>query len=62
MMKLYRLEAYHWDKDYWSTIGEFISKEDAEQVQATLEKQHPFLTFTIFTKDIYGSLTDFCTT
>lgn len=61
MMMLYRLEAYHWDKDYWSTIGEFITKKDAEKTQSILEKQYPLLSFTIFSKEIYGSFTEFCT-
>ena len=60
-MMIYRLDAYHWDKDYWSTIGEFITKKDAEKTQNILEKQYPLLSLTIFSKEIYGSFTEFCT-
>lgn len=60
MGKLYQLEAYHFDKDYWSTIGQFISKDDAEKVQKKLEMQHPFLLFNIFSKEIYDTFEEFC--
>lgn len=53
MITLYRLEAYHWDKDYWSIISEFSTKKDAEKMQHTLEKQYPLLTFSIFHKEVY---------
>ena len=56
MITLYRLEAYHWDKDYWSIISEFATKKDAEEMQHILEKQYPLLIFTIFHKEIYGSI------
>lgn len=59
MLKIYSVEAYHFDIDAWRFIGDFISYEEAEKVVDTLSKQHPTRQFGIFTREIAGTHANF---
>lgn len=59
MQKLYRLEAYHWDKDYWSTIGTFLTRELAQQGKELIESQDQNLSCSIFESEAINTLSDF---
>lgn len=56
MQKLYQLEAYHWDKDYWSTVGTFLTKDSALQGKNIIESKNSMVSCSIFEKEI---VTDF---
>lgn len=55
MLKIYSVEAYHFDIDAWKFVGDFISYEEAKKVVDTLSKQHPTRQFGIFTREIIGT-------
>lgn len=58
MQKLYQLEAYHWDKDYWSIIGTFTTIELALQGKEFVESRNKMVSCSIFEKEVNNSLED----
>lgn len=58
MQKLFRLEAYHWDKDCWSTIGTFLTRELAEQGKELVENKNQNLSCSIFEIETINTLSD----
>lgn len=58
MKKAYNLEAYHWDRDYWSTVGTFDTRELALNAKKQLEDYNPNISCSIFEKDIIIDLAE----
>jgi len=40
MGKIYLLEAYQFDHDYWTTIGVYLTKEEALEVKEKIEMEN----------------------
>lgn len=51
MGKIYMLEAYHFDRDYWMTIGVYFTEEEALEVKEKVEVENK-LFCSIFEKDL----------
>lgn len=51
MQKIYLLEVYHFDHDYWTTIGAFLTKEAALEEKERIEAKD-MLFCSIFEKNL----------
>ena len=51
MEKIYLLEAYQFDYDYWTTIGVYLTKEEAVEVKEKIEVENK-LFCSIFEKNL----------
>ncbi|GLG06352.1 hypothetical protein ACI3DN_00920 [Sellimonas catena] len=55
MNKIFRLEAYHWDKDYWSVIGIFMTRDLAQQGKELVEKENANVSCSIFESEVINT-------